>query len=118
VDLTAMNSDVRSYVEAMPPQHRKVFDRIHGAVSEIHPDASLVLSYKMPTFRLGNRRLYVGAWKHGISIYGWKQGEEAAFISHHPQMKTSKGTIQLRPEEAPTVSDDDLRLLVRAALDD
>ncbi len=22
----------------------------------------------------GRRRLYVGAWKHGLSIYGWQQG--------------------------------------------
>jgi len=118
MDSIDMNSDVRSYVEAMPAEHRKLFDRIHNVVSEIHPDASLVLSYKMPTFKIGKRRLYVGAWKHGISIYGWQQGREAAFTSEHPGMKTSKGTIQLRPQDSPAVSNAELQSLVRAALDD
>jgi uncharacterized protein YdhG (YjbR/CyaY superfamily) len=113
-----VSREVRTYVEAMPPEHRHLFDRVHRVVTEVHPEASLVLSYKMPTYKIGKRRLYVGAWKHGISVYGWKQGKVAAFTSHHPQMKTSKGTIQLRPEDSPAVSDDDLKSLVCAALDD
>jgi uncharacterized protein YdhG (YjbR/CyaY superfamily) len=99
------------------PRAPALFDRLHRLVLEAHPDAEVVLSYKMPTYKVGRHRLYVGVWKHGVSIYGLQQGRDAGFITRHPQLKTSKGTIQLRPDDAAGVSDDEFRDLMRAALD-
>jgi hypothetical protein len=78
---------------------------------------AVVLSYQIPTYKAGSRRLYLGAWKHGVSIYGWPQDRDAGFTARHPGLKTSKGTIQLRPEDAAGLPDDEFRDLVRAALD-
>jgi hypothetical protein len=55
-------------------------------------------------------------WKHGLSVYGWPQGTEADFAARHPGLKTSKGTIQIRPKDAAGISDADLLELVHAAL--
>jgi len=52
-----------------------------------------------------------------LSIYGWRHGRDDAFISRHPALKTSKGTLQLRPEDAAAIPDGELSDLVRAALD-
>jgi hypothetical protein len=52
-----------------------------------------------------------------VSIYGWEQGRDAGFSARHPELKTSKGTIQLRPDAAAGLPDDEFRDLVRAALD-
>ena len=112
-----MDEAVLSYVEAIAPEHRPLFDRLHRLILSAHPDAAVVLSYQIPTYKVGSRRLYVGAWKHGVSIYGWQQGRDAGFTSRHPTLKTSKGTIQLRPEDAAGIPDDELEDLVRAALD-
>jgi uncharacterized protein YdhG (YjbR/CyaY superfamily) len=112
-----VDQDVREYIDAIAPDHRPLFDRIHRLVIETHPEAELVLSYQIPTYRIGRRRLFVGAWKHGVSIYGWDQGRDAGFIARHPELKTGKGTIQLRPDDAAGIPDDELRDLVRAALD-
>jgi hypothetical protein len=71
----------------------------------------------MPTYKVGRRRLFLGAWKHGVSIYGWEQDRGADFMARHPELKTGKGTIQLRPEDAAGISDDEFRDLVSAALD-
>ena len=110
--------DVAAYIDAITPEHRPLFDRLHRLVLEVHPEATLVLSYRMPTYRVGPHKLHVGAWKHGLSVYGWHQGREEAFTSRYPGTKTSTGTIRLTPEDFATVSDDDLVELVRAALDD
>jgi hypothetical protein len=56
-------------------------------------------------------------WKHEVSLYGWRQGSDAGFTARRPELKTSNGTIQLRPEDAPGIPDDEFRDLVRAALD-
>jgi len=113
-----VDDGVRDYIDAIHPEHRPLFDRLHRLVLELHPDAVVVLSYQMPTYKVGRKRLFLGAWKHGVSIYGWDQGRDAGFIARHPELKTSKGTIRLRPEDAAGIPDDELRDLVRAALDD
>jgi len=54
--------------------------------------------------------------EHGISIYGWPQDHDAAFTARHPELRTGKGTIKLRPQDAAAIADDEFLGLVRAAL--
>ena len=110
-----MDTAVQKYIEAVPAAHRPLFDRVHGLIIEVQPDAVVTISYGIPTYKVGSARLYLGEWKHGVSIYGWQQGRDGGFVDRHPELKKSKGTIQLRPETAGGVTDDELRDLVRAA---
>jgi uncharacterized protein YdhG (YjbR/CyaY superfamily) len=112
-----MDDAVRGYIEAIAPEHRPLFDRVHRLVLEAHPDAAVVLSYNMPTYKVSRRSLYVGVWKHGVSFYGLREGRDAGFLARHPELKTSKGTVQLRQEDAAGIGDNELRDLARAALD-
>jgi uncharacterized protein YdhG (YjbR/CyaY superfamily) len=112
-----MDDAVRAYIEAITAEHRSLFERLHRLILAAHPDAEVVLSYQIPTYKVGKRRLYVGAWKHGVSIYGWQQGLDSGFTARHPELRTSKGTIRLRPEDAAGIPDDELYDLVRVALD-
>jgi hypothetical protein len=70
----------------------------------------------MPAYQVGRRRLDVGAWKHGISVYGWPQDRNAGFTARHPDLVTSKGTVQLRPAAAAGIGDEEFLELARAAL--
>ena len=108
---------VQEYIDAIPSEHRPLFDRLHRLILEAAPGATVVLSYQIPTYQAGARRLHVGAWKHGVSLYGWQQGGDAGFTSRHPELKTGKGTIRLRPEDAAGIADDEFRDLARAALE-
>jgi uncharacterized protein YdhG (YjbR/CyaY superfamily) len=107
---------VRDYIDGIPSGHRPLFDRLHGLILAAYPDAAVVISYKMPTYKVGSGRLHVGAWKHGISIYGWQKGGDAGFTARHPELKTSTGTIRLRPDDAAALPDQELLDLVRGAL--
>ncbi|HEX2742794.1 MAG TPA: DUF1801 domain-containing protein [Streptosporangiaceae bacterium] len=111
-----MDEAVRDYIAGIDQASRPLFDRVHQLILAAYPDVAVVISYQIPTYRVGRRRLHVGAWRHGVSIYGWPQGSEAGFIARHPLLRTSKGTIRLRPQDAADVSDDELLELVRAAL--
>jgi hypothetical protein len=113
----AMDEAVQVYIDGIDPAHRPLFDRVHRLILAAHPDAAVVLSYRMPTYKVGRRRLCVGAWQHGISIYGWQQDRDAGFTDRHPELRTSKGTIRLRPQDAAGITDDELGGLVSAALD-
>ncbi len=112
-----MDQAVRDYIDAIPADHRPLFDRLHRLIIAAYPDATVTLSYKMPAYVVGSHRLSVGAWKHGLSVYGSQAGRADGFADRHPGLKTSTGTIRLRPEDAATISDDELTGLVRSALE-
>ena len=111
-----MDDAVRTYVDGIPAEHRPLFDRLHGLVLAEHPDAAVTISYGIPTYKVGRRRLYLGVWKHGVSVYGWQEGDDGGFTTRHPGLVTGKGTIRLRPADAEAIPDADLADLVRAAL--
>jgi uncharacterized protein YdhG (YjbR/CyaY superfamily) len=111
-----MDEDVQRYVDQIPDEHRALFDRVNGLVQGAYPDAVVKLSYTIPSYWRERRKLYVGVWKHGLSVYGWPQGSERDFVGRHPELKTSKGTIQIRPRDAAGLSDGELLELVHAAL--
>src|SRR5260370_37798222 len=74
----------RSYIDGIDPAHRPLFDRVQRLILTAHPEAVVVLSYQIPTYKVGRRLLYVGAWQHGASIYGLTQGRAAEFIAPRP----------------------------------
>ncbi|HZT97206.1 MAG TPA: DUF1801 domain-containing protein [Chloroflexota bacterium] len=111
-----IDEGVQKYIDNIDAEQRPLFDRVHSLIMETCPDAQVALSYNMPTYRLAKRRLFVGMWKHGVSMYGWPQDADAGFTERHPDLRTSKGTIRLTPEAAEGIADDELRDLVRAAL--
>ena len=112
-----MDESVREYIDAVEEAYRPLFDRMHRLIMAAHPDADVVLSYQIPTYKVGKRRLYVGAWQHGISVYGWGQGHDGGFTERHPELLSGKGTIRLRPQDAADLPDGELAALIRAVLD-
>lgn len=111
-----VDEDVRGYIDAIPPAHRPLFDRLHRLILCARPDATVVMSYKMPAYKAGDRRLHLAAWKHGVSVYGWRKDDDGGFVARHPALKTSTGTIRLRPEDAAAIADEEFLGLFRGTL--
>jgi uncharacterized protein YdhG (YjbR/CyaY superfamily) len=111
-----MSDDVAAYIDAIDADRRPLFDRVHRLVMEVQPQARMVLSYKMPTYVAGTRRLHVGVWKHGLSFYGWEQGSGSDLVTRHPHLDSGKGTLKLPLTEAVHISDDELRGFLAASL--
>jgi Domain of unknown function (DU1801) len=114
--VTAVPADVRGYIDAIPAAHRPLFDRLHGLILRARPDVTVVMSYKMPTYKVGDRKVLLAAWKHGVSLYGWRKDDDGGFVERHPRLKTSTGTLQIRPEDAAAISDGEFLGLLRGAL--
>jgi len=106
---------VRRYLDEMDSEYRPVFDRLHRLMVATCPDAELVLSYGMPTFRIGRRRLNVGAWQHGLSLYV-SPNRDGGFSARHPELASGRGTLKLRSADAADVPDAEFQELFRAAL--
>ena len=112
-----MDEAVRRYRDEMDSQYRPVFDRLHRLIAATCPDAEVALSYGMPTYRIGRRRLNIGVWKHGLSLYV-SPNRDGGFSAHHPELTAGKGTIKLRPPDAARIPDEEFQDLIRAALRD
>jgi len=107
---------VHAYLDAVDPWQRTLFDRIHRLVLQVHPGATVILSYRMPTFVVGRCRLYVGVWQHGLSFYGWEPGRDAGFSARHPEWVVGKGTLKVAPADAAQISDEEFRAMLHASL--
>ncbi|WP_328751434.1 DUF1801 domain-containing protein [Streptomyces sp. NBC_00285] len=111
-----MDAAAQTYIDAIAAEHRPLFDRMHRLILQTYPEADVVLSYGMPTYRAGDRRLHVGVWRHGVSVYGWDQEAGAGLLARHPQLLSGKGTLRLWSQDAHDVTDEELSALVRASL--
>ena len=107
---------MQAYIDGIAPEFRPLFERLHGLVVSARGDVSVVLSYQMPTYKVGKRRLHLAVWKHGISIYGSQPDRDAGFTARHPELTSGKATIRLRPEDAAAIPDAELVDLVRGVL--
>lgn len=105
---------VRAYVDALDPDGRALYDRFSALVLAEHPQASVTWAYAMPTVVVGERRLHVGVWKHGLSLYGWSTDRSGGFCDRYPHLCGDKGTLRLPHAEAARIPDEHLRDLVRA----
>ena len=112
-----MDDAVQDYLDGIDAEQRPLFDRVQGLILASHPDATVRISYEIPTYEVGRRRLYLGVWQHGVSLYGWGQDRDDGFAARHPELVSGKGTLRLRPTDAEAIADEELTGLVRAALD-
>jgi hypothetical protein len=111
-----MDEAVHRYIDDIEPASRALFDRVHRLIMDAHPEATVSLTYRIPTYRAGKRRLYLGAWKHGVSLYGWQAGRDGGFAERHPDLLSGKATLRLQHDTAAAIPDAELRDLARAAL--
>jgi hypothetical protein len=111
-----VDGSVAEYIGAIPSQQRPLFDRLHAIALAAHPEAEVLLAYGMPTSRVGRRRLHIGVWKHGVSVYGWRADNDGGFVARHPGLSSGKGTLRIRPQDAEGISDEELRALLGGAL--
>lgn len=112
-----MDAEVQAYIDEIGPEYRPLFDRLHGIVLRTHPDVTIGFAYRMPTYRVGKRRLNLAVWKHGVSVYGWRRDNDGGFLQRHPDLLHSKTTLRIRPEDAAAMSDTELAALLGGALE-
>lgn len=110
-----MEAGVRDYIDAIPETHRPLFDRLHSMILELYPNARIVISYRIPTYQVGRRRVYLGLWKGGVSLHAINGELIDEFKRRHPSIKTGKGSLNFRlTDELPEA---DVREVIRRASD-
>jgi uncharacterized protein YdhG (YjbR/CyaY superfamily) len=92
-------SDLKSvddYIDSQPEAVRAILERVRGSIRRALPEAEEVLSYKIPTYKIGGRAvLYFAGWKQHFSLYPVTDPIVTAFKDELvPYEVNNKGTIR------------------------
>ncbi len=84
---------IDEYISSFPKSTQTILKGIRKAIQEEAPEATEVISYGMPTFKLKKNLIHFAAYKHHIGIYPTPSSVEE-FKKELEEYKTSKGAIQ------------------------
>jgi len=110
-----MRDEVNRFFDQAPADRRPMLDQLHNLIIEMYPEADLVLSYQVPTYRVGKGWVALGYWKGGVSMYTNNPRYIEDVKEKHPELNTGKASVQFKlGEELPL---DDIRQVVRRAIE-
>ena len=109
-----MDEAVQRYVDAVPAEQRPLFDRLQSLILELYPDAEIVISYQIPTYKVRGGRVSLGLWKDGVSLYTTDPQHIEKFKSKHSSIKTGKASLNFRMTD--DLPEQDLREVVERAI--
>lgn len=89
---------VKEYLSQVPQPQRAALEKLRSTIKLIVPDATEVISYDIPTFKLHGRMLVsYAAFKRHCSFFPGA-GPIEKHANDLESFQTSKGTIQFTPE--------------------
>lgn len=94
---------VRSYLESLPPNVRKIINGTRAAVRAAAPKATEAISYGFPVFKLdGKPIVWCAAWKNHTSIYPMTAATKRALAAELDEYDVVKGTIRFPLGKPPS----------------
>ena len=102
---------VDEYIASQSAAAQEVLNLVRTTIRKALPKAEEVISYKMPTYKLGGRAvLYCAAWKQHYSLYPVSAGLIDVIRDETASFTVEKGTIRF-PLSQPVP----VRLIARIA---
>ena len=84
---------IDEYIKACPEDVQIILEKVRRTIRKAAPEATEVISYQMPAFKLNGILVYFAAHKSHIGFYPTSSGIEA-FNEELSRYKWSKGAVQ------------------------
>lgn len=91
-----MTDEFLQYFGSVSDERRALLDALHELIAGLYPQASQVISYGVPTYRLRTGWVSIGYWKGGVSLYTNGPHNIAEFTERYPAIKAGKGSLNFR----------------------
>jgi uncharacterized protein YdhG (YjbR/CyaY superfamily) len=110
-----MDEAVERYLDAIPAEQKPLFDRLQSLILGLYPEAEIVISYQIPTYKARGGRVSLGLWKNGVSLYTTDPQYIERFRSEHPTIKAGKASLNFKlSDELP---EKDLGEVIKRAIE-
>ena len=90
------------YISVFPATTQKILQELRGIIKKAAPEATEVISYNMPAYKLNGILVYFAGYENHIGFYPTASGIEA-FKKDFSDYKFSKGAVQF-PIDKPLPS--------------
>ncbi|MBN1785556.1 MAG: DUF1801 domain-containing protein [Candidatus Methanofastidiosa archaeon] len=100
-----LEKHVRTYIENVSDERKSLFYELFSLILDTYPNATIGMSYQVPTFRSKTGWVALGYRKDGVSLYTDGPENISAFKALHPSIRTGKGSIKFRKGEVVPLSD-------------
>ena len=94
-----MSDNIEHYVREIPEDRSDRFHSLHSLIISLYPDAVVDMTYKMPTYKVGEGWVALANQKNYISLYTCGYHHIESFKEKHPNIKTGKGCINFRDKD-------------------
>lgn len=96
-----MNKEVQQFVDAVSDERRPLLDQLHSLILSLYPDAEVVISYGIPTYKAKAGRVGLGLWKGGVTLhtFGARHLVEE-FSAKYPAFRTTTAGINFKVSDA------------------
>lgn len=93
------HTTVDAYIADFPPEVQALLEQMRQTIRDSAPDATELISYGMPGYKLYGSLVWFAAAKNHIGFYPSTSGVKF-FLEKYGNLKSSKGAIQL-PMDQP-----------------
>ena len=98
--MRAANPEVDAYIDALPEDRREPMRQLRATIRAAAPDATEVITYKMPGFKAGKEFLVsYDAFKQHYSLFPWSDDMVAELGDEITPHVKGRGTLQFRASE-------------------
>lgn len=95
---------VEEYLAVVPARQREILETVRAAIIAAIPEAEEVISYDIPTFKIGGRAvIHYAGWKRHFSIYPVGDAVKKTLAAELAGLEISKGTIKFPLDEPAPV---------------
>ncbi|WP_447968402.1 iron chaperone [Nitrospira sp. M1] len=78
---------------------------LHDMILELYPDATVDMTYKMPTYRVREGWVAIANQKNYVALYTCESHHIEAFNKKYPNINTGKGCIRFKDRDSLPLSD-------------
>ncbi|MBN2828933.1 MAG: DUF1801 domain-containing protein [Candidatus Cloacimonetes bacterium] len=104
-----MNNGVQEYIDKVEDNRKELFYKLQDLILRLFPESERRISYQVVVYQIPTGNVWLGYWKHGVSLYTGFISKIAEFKEKYPDIKTGKGCLNLKmTDEIPWQEIEDL----------
>ena len=92
------SQSVDGYLAKVPPEYRAALQHLRRTVRAAAPDATEIISYRMPAFRYQGVLVYYAAFRDHCSLFIGSVRTQRKFAAELKSFAAGKGTVHFTPE--------------------